>query len=264
MLWAALRRRFPEVLITEVMPDHVHTLPLDVDPDTARVGLAKTCGELQRALGLPPGSWEPVPEARVIEKRAELRRHFRYVALNECRRGIAADPLEAVWSTYREMFGTVDDPWVDPARVLRALGFRGQDRLAALHAYVSGDPSVRPDGTPMPLLYEPSSIATCTLEQVIAAAAIATRSPMQRVRERSRTRKVFVWLAREVGWWQPALLAQTCGISPDAIRRIARESEPAAVQTALACLGDPRLLARAGALRGRDAGFRAPPARCWR
>jgi hypothetical protein len=195
-------------------------------------------------MGLPPGSWEPVPAPRVIGTRKEARRQFRYIALNEPRRGLAGDPLESLWSTYREMFGAVDDPWTDVCEVLQILGNRGRGALDALHAYTSGDPSVHPAGTPSPRPAPCSDLSTVPLGDVFRAAAAATRGDPRDVQQRGRTRKIFIWTAKAVGWWRPTLLAQVCNTTAATIRRIAATPEAAATRAGLACLGDARLLAR--------------------
>jgi hypothetical protein len=241
VLWKALRSRFPEALINEVMPDHLHLLTLDRDPEEARAKLANACGRVQYALDWPQRSWEPVPEPRVVTKLGELRIQYRYIGLNECRAGFARDPLEALWSMYREVFGAVADPWVDRDRVLRRLGAPRRDPLAWLHAFVSGDPTVEVAGTPLPRAADVGPIATVTLGDVIRAAAAALHCLPEAIRRRGEARRVFVGLAMRVGWRDRAVLAAACGVTPDRIHRLAKQADPRAVEAALVCLGDPRL-----------------------
>ena len=244
VLWDALRSRFPDAVINEVMPEHLHLLTPEDDPADARARLANACGRVQYSLGWPAGSWEPVPEPRVITKQSEARRHYRYIALNEPRSGLARDPLEALWSTYREMFGAVVDPWIDPEAVLRWLGAPRRDPLQWLHAFVSGDPTVAVAGTPFPRPPTFGSIATIPLAEVIRAAAAALRVSPEAIRENAEARRLFVGLADRVGWYNPSLLADVCGVTTRSIRRLVVEADPRAIAAAAQCLADPRLLTR--------------------
>jgi hypothetical protein len=244
VLWDAIRSRFPDILIEKVMPDHLHSLVPPCDPEEARAKLANACGRVQYSLGWPEGSWERVPPPRIITKRSEARRHFRYIALNECRSGHARDPLEPLWSTYREIFGAVVDPWSDRAAVLRFLDAPRRNPLAWLHGFVSGDPTVAVDGTPMPRPVEFGRIPSMPLTDVIRAATAALRLPADAIRRRGSARRLFVGLASAVGWRIPAALAEACDVTERAIRRLTTQVDPRAVATAAVCLGDPRLLAR--------------------
>lgn len=241
-LWSGLRRRFRDVLIVALLRDRVHLLVQGMDPAAARHGLAKTCADLQRGMGLPPRSWEPVPPPTPLTDAREIRRYFRAIARHESRGERTPDPLQSLWSTYRELFGAVDDPWIDRAGVLEALDLAGPDGPQRVHAFTSGHPVASPQGTAPPRPAMPTSVSQHPLGALLRAAASATRSPVELVRRRSRMRKLFVWLARDVGWWQPTLLAEVCGVTPDAIHRIARNYDARAVRPALVCLGDERLL----------------------
>jgi hypothetical protein len=243
-VWRLLRRRFPSVFAVKLMPDHLHMLTPPLEPGLARAALANVCGRIQAVVGLDAGAWRRVPEPHVITKLGELRRNIRYVFLNECRAGLARDPLQALWSTYREMFDAVIAPWVDLDAVVRALSIRSTRALAWIHQFVSGDPHVCVEGTPLPEPALLGPMASAPLADIARAAAAATRTSPMLIRKRTPTRKLFIWLARAAGWRQTTLLAEVCGVTPDAIRRIARAEDPRAVACAARCLGDPRLLER--------------------
>ena len=237
VLWRYLRSRFSRPVIAVVMPNHLHLVTPSLRPERDRFSLADLCGRFQRTVGLPSSSWERVPQPRLIHKRDELRRQFRYVALNECRAGLARDPLRAMWSTYRELFGAVADPWVDMNSVLADLGFRGAQGRERLHCYVSSDPSCAVDGTPLPGV----RTGERSLERIVVAAAAATRAPVAAVRCRSPTRRAFVWLARSQGWDVTGPLAEICHCSGRAVRKIATHVDRRALAAAIACLADERL-----------------------
>jgi hypothetical protein len=183
-LWRLLRQAFPAVLSSIVMPSHLHWAGDVADPDRARRALAKLCGHVQRAMGWPAGTWEPVPEPRVIEGVGALRRHLRYNGLNECRKGLARDPLESVLSTHRDVVGAVVDPWPDLEQLARWLEWPLAGLGERIHRYVSGDPSVDPLGTPAPRRFPKAEHPSLGLDRIARAAAAATRASVDRLLRR--------------------------------------------------------------------------------
>ncbi len=242
LLWTHIGRRFQSVLACLFMPSHPHLIVEVEDVQWACHQLADICGRVQRTLRWPQHSWMR-PAARVIESPAEFARQHRYVALNECRAGLARDPLEAIWSTYRELFGAVANPMTDPARV-RSMLRRVGSRPDQIHAYVSGDPSCAVAGTPAPHPHPVAELPCVGLGEVALAAAAATRGQPAAICRRSAVRRTFVSLAQVVGWRSAAVLARACGVDPRSIARILVASDEALRDAALMCLGDTRLLSR--------------------
>jgi hypothetical protein len=140
-LWRCLRRAFPEAHACCLMPDHLHIVLPHADEEGR---FRHVRGGFTRWLSSQPRwpeefGWSDAPEPRELSADCgHLRRLIRYVNLNPCRAGLVRDPLAWAWSTHRDATGFALDPWV---RVADA------DRF---HAFVSGDPSVRVDGTSLP------------------------------------------------------------------------------------------------------------------
>ena len=224
--WAALRRRYPAVLAACFMGNHLHLLVEDTDPDQEIAFL----GPCLRALR----AWRDLEiEASVASTRTKVRRDLRYIALNPCRARLAADPLEWLWSTHRELVGAVPDPWVDHAAVRRLCG-----PLAEVHRYVSSDPSVQVSGTPLPRPAEPRCAAIHPLASIRRAARVACRGGS--ILRRGSARVLFLHLAHHQGWRARSQLAEVCGMSPQAVGRCWRRDVD--LLPARLCLGDRRLL----------------------
>jgi len=224
--WKVLRSRWPRVLSACLMGNHFHVLVEEVDLD-------EELAWLRRAIHHVAG-WTGVDvSAQEARGRTKIRRDLRYIALNPCRAELAADPLEWLWSTHRELFGAVATPWVDRSRVLQLEGSPERH-----HAYVSADPSVRVQGTEPP---QPPASATDFpirgLGEIAAAARAATRGI--EYRRRGPTRKMFLALARDQGWRDAALLARACGMTRQGVHHAWKQTVD--VRSGRACLADPRL-----------------------
>jgi len=225
--WTLLRRRWSLVLGACLMGNHLHVLVEDVEP-------AIEAAWLLRALRRT-GGWPGVEvEAGPVLGRTKVRRHVRYIALNPCRARIASDPLEWLWSTHRELFGAVSEPWVDRSAILSL------DRsVERHHAYVSADPRVAVSGTAPPVSEPATSVSVHPLGTIARAAAVATRGGS--VERRGPTRDLFLHLARLHGWYRTRHLAQIVGVSRRAVTDT--WNRPVDVGPGLAVLGDRRLLA---------------------
>ena len=114
--------------------------------------------------------------------------------------------------------------------------------LTALLLVVGGIlPIVNPIGS-APMFLAMTHGADPQTRAVLAAACAATRAQPEAIQRRTRTRRLFLQLARDQGWRNPHDLATLCGISPRTVRWYfdAPIDEPG-LHAALACLGDPRL-----------------------
>ena len=213
------------VLSACLMGNHLHVLVEDVDPVTEAAWLARS---LRRAA-----TWCDLDvDATVAADRTKVRRDIRYISLNPCRARLVPDPLEWTWSTHRELFGAVTDPWVDVDAIRRLDG--SVDRH---HAYVSADPFVSVDGTPPPRAAVDSRFARVPLVHVAEAARSATRGGQ--IRRQGPARWLFLKLARAQGWTSAAELAEICGISRQSVHRA--WGMDLDMTSARICLADPRL-----------------------
>jgi hypothetical protein len=242
-LWMQLRAAFPEALAATLMPDHPHlVLPSD-DPTAAAQRLARLLGHFGRRFGVW-GRVSKVPPPASIRGGEVLARQVRYVALNPCRAALVRCPLAWMWSTHRDVMGATVDPWVTADRLAHALGLHPRAFAARHHAYVSGDPRARIEGTPLPQLAKTTNMPTVALETIAEAAAAATRADVAAIRSRGPTRALFVALAFDQGWNQVARLTELCDCCPRTIGNLRAAVDPLALHAARMCLGDARLRRR--------------------
>jgi len=245
-LWDALRRAFPLVLAVVLMPEHLHLLLLALDATLERRRLSRAVARATAGRGR--GVWEPVERAAVVPDALHRKRSVRYILLNPCRRGLARDPAEWTWSTYRDVVGATVDPWVTPQALAPLMGWPTWGWLERFHEYVSSDPSVAVAGTPPPLPARACVLPEQRLDDLIAATASAMRVPPRAIRRRGSARNVFVGLAWRQGWRRSDVIALHCGVSPSTVRRIAARGPVDGVEAAALCLGDDRLRSSADAL----------------
>ena len=236
--WPRLRAAFPLALASSLVPDHPHVVTPSQDPEAARMRLNRLLGHLARHVGVRYVGEAAAPTR--IADRSKLLRDLRYVDLNAPRERLADDPLSWWFSTHRDVVGATMDPWVDAPRLARALGRPLAGFVEWYHRYVSSDPSVRVTGTPLPVPTLPTEIPRFALTSIARAAAAATRTRPDAIRQTSVTRHVFVALAREQGWRSWDALALACRCSTRAVRRSAEHTID--LSAARLCLGDARLL----------------------
>jgi hypothetical protein len=241
-LWSRLRSAFPEAIAVVLMPEHVHLVLATADPAACRRRLARLLGQFGRAFGVR-GQVSVVPAPALIRGGDVLARQVRYVLLNPCRERLARCPLAWQWSTHRDVVGATVDPWVTAARLASALDIPADDFAVRHHAYVSGDPSVRVDGTPVPTPVAMTAMAAFPLRTIAEAAGAALRRPLTDVRRRGPMRALFVALAFDQGWKNTAQLAEICDVRRRAIHELVRGVDETWLQAARLCLADERLYA---------------------
>lgn len=143
-LFDALRRAFPELVGLVLMPDHLHLMLPHADrggrlpkvlSGYTRWLTAKSAGRVGTHL------WQPIPPAEPLADAQKIRRSIRYLQLNPCRKGLAPDPLSWPLSTHRDLLGFSTSP-------MTLVG----ESAAAFHRYVSSDPSVCTEGSPIPAI----------------------------------------------------------------------------------------------------------------
>jgi REP element-mobilizing transposase RayT len=185
LLYEALGAAFPEVVALCVMPDHVHLiLPHDDPGNRLHRVLQGFANARNRRTGRSGPLWAPRPPPVAIPNALHLRRTIRYVHLNPCRERLVNDPLAWPFSTHRDRVGFAARPLVavdrDPA------GF---------HAFVSGDPSVDPAGTPLPS----RQFRDLSVHEVADAVCSVFRVPSGRLSERHAARASFAKVAWHSG-----------------------------------------------------------------
>ncbi len=148
-VWRNLRRVFPEAWICVIMPDHIHLVCDSDDPAELLWKFSTVLRGLSTHMG-KGAVWERVPNPEPVRNYSHFLRTFRYVVLNPCRDRLCSDPLEWEWSSYRDLFGAVVDPWITWSRLEGVLRRSSVKSLVALHEWISGDPSVEVTGTAAP------------------------------------------------------------------------------------------------------------------
>ncbi len=241
-VWNSLRTLFPGALGAVLMPNHFHLiLPASLRLEAASkiAGLLSSVSKRQGIAQL----WQPRVEPTVVPDVRHLKRQVRYVALNPCRSDLCSDPLEWIWSTYRDVAGATVHPWVKAETLASVLGERQRDFRVRFHAYVSGDPSVAVEGTAPPEKAKLYLLPHYAIGEILIAAAAASRVPIKEVSQnRSAARALFVHLAHRHGWTDSAVLAKVCDTSPRTIRYVLeRKPDYLALEAADLCLGDTRL-----------------------
>ncbi len=238
-VWRSLRRAFPEGLAATLMPDHVHLVDESVPRDEGRRRLARA---LSRATyGLGRGVWDAAPEPDVVHE-SKLARTIRYVALNPCRAGLVADPLEWMWSTYREVMGAVVDPWVDGSRLAERLGHRRWGSSDEWHRYVSSDFAVTAGGTSPPGGGPAGEAVGHALGDIARAVAACLRVSPACIGQRGPARRLFIGLARRQRWRDTALLASVVETTQRSVERhLLAEIPGDDLRAASLCLADERL-----------------------
>ena len=176
-LWKAVLTAAPEPIALTLMPNHVHL----VHPHDVRRRLGGALGRYVRwrhhRRGLTGPCLQRLPPAELLADRSKRRRAVRYVHLNPCRARLVDDPLAWPWSTHRDAVGLALQPAIPRAA-----------QPHRFHAYVSGDPTVHPEGTELPQPGGPPP-SPSLLRAVMASMA---RQPEAVLRQRGPWRRLFL------------------------------------------------------------------------
>ena len=246
-LFSRLAPTFPDCESACLMPDHLHAVVREADG--GRLGwLMGAYARWRNAVRGETGAvWQPHPAPQVIPDDKHLRRTIRYVHLNPCRAEIVEDPLAWPWSTHRDAVGLAASP-IRPVE-------REPERF---HRWVSGDPSVRVEGTPLHL----SKYGGVRWEEVATAVSAVCRVPIAALGRRGLARSLavrtaiahdlndFEGIAREVGMSRAGIYAVAKTVPP----RLHIRREPA-LNACFNAVGDPRLEELHGGDLRRDPGW---------
>lgn len=221
-----------------LMPDHVHVQLMDASQLAPLAVALRSYARWRNGTRGESGTvWEYRSSPTPIRGREHVERTTRYIHLNPCRRGLAADPLAWPFSTHRDAVGLALPPVRPP--------FPSPERF---HAWVSGDPTVDPRGTPLPRAPNAAPLP-CSLQQISAAVSALTRTPAPAMRVRGSARSLLVCAAAWLAAVPDVSLAQFAGVDRSTARRAARRRDPrlAVVERVI---GDGRFaLLREGDLR---------------
>ena len=187
-LWSILTARLPGAIALCVMPNHIHALHPSADP-TALLTALRAYARFRNARRGEPGRavWAPFDAPEPIAH-GKTRTQIRYVHLNPCRARLVPDPLAWPLSTRRDAVGLAPHPVRSAERGPRSF-----------HAYVSGDPTVTPEGTSLPSqgygLFHPERVA-----DVVSG---LYRVPRAALRHRSEARSIWIGASRALSGWTP-------------------------------------------------------------
>ena len=210
-----------------LMPDHVHAVVRVVDWPAWLAflrGYARWRNHLRGEGGREV--WLPAAPPDELKTRLHLQRTLRYVALNPCRDHLVPDPLAWAFGTHRDAVGLAIPGVIPPAR-----------DPAALHAHISGDPTVAVAGTALPTGL--GSMRAPTLEQLRAAVSALTRGPLVEFQRRGPARTLLIQAAKACTKLSHRAIARELGVGHAAVDRA--EPLPAGLQARMErVLGDPR------------------------
>ncbi len=205
-LWKRLLALGPVQAIA-IMPDHVHRVSRAVDPEAWHGVLSGYARWRNNRRGEPGrGVWLPSPPPEQVKGSKHLLRTLRYVHLNPCRDKLATDPLEWPFTTHRDRVGlaipSVVQPHHDPAWY---------------HARVSGDPSVRVEGTDLP--FGRQAMAPPTFVEIEAAVSALTRTITDDLRQRGPSRTLLIQALVTLTALSKSAIAAKLGVSHSAVSR---------------------------------------------
>jgi hypothetical protein len=251
--WTLLSKNFPDALAAVLMPNHLHIILPKNTEHLDRKRLLGLLGSVSRRLKRH-ALWQPLPPPASIPDRHHLKRQIRYIALNPCRSGLCSDPVEWVWSTYRDLIGSCAHPWTRRSQIIKALAENERGFDLRFHSYVSGDPSVAVQGTPFPLPAIATPHADRGILEILTACSAALRVQTSNAKRKGPLRPLFIHMARQSGWNKCGRLSELCGITPRAVQLILKQKAPVGMKAAMLCLGDERLRRFANFAKGEVTG----------
>lgn len=221
-LWKRLVGELPGVTAMCVMPDHVHVLhERDVARELATVMRSYARWRNHRR-GQRGAVWRASSPPSVVRGRQKLWRNEKYVHLNPCRAGLAADPLDWPLSTYRDAVGLALAP-------VRA---RAPD-VQAYHRRSCADDHVV--AAELPAAWG----ASRQLDEVVCAVSSLARVPVGQLWRRSAERTLCVGAMRALTDASCSEIAATVGITERQVRRV-RSTRDDRVRLVERVLGDLR------------------------
>jgi putative transposase len=220
--------KVPGLVTLTLMPDHLHALLKAIGLAHLAVAMRGHALWLNRTRGLEGAVWRHRDRPVELKDRKHARRSSRYSLLNPCRAGLVEDPLAWPFSTHRDAVGLA----IPPAR--RRVSDPGD-----FHAYVSGDPSVRPGGTSLPepaLGLEPRPARP---SEVITAVSALTRTPVDKLTEDEVARVLLARAARVLAGMKVKDVMDLAAMSRRSVQRLSQRRD-ADLLIVERVIGDPR------------------------
>lgn len=209
-LWEQVRNGLDGLVACCVMPDHLHV----IHPTDARESLRRVMRAYARFRNHHRGTdgpvWAPAADPQPIAA-GKLAIQVRYVHLNPCRARLVTDPLAWPLSTHRDAVGLT----FGPARKVERSPWE-------FHAYVSGDPSVHPAGTGLPV----EGSGTLSPGRVAEVVAGLARVPVAALHGRSLERAVWLGAVRELCGLGTAVLARQADVGERTVQRAPPADDP--------------------------------------
>lgn len=231
-MWARLQARFERVLACILMPDHLHLIVESTSAISLGLAMKYIMAGATRRISPKRPLWQPAPAPSLIPNIHHLKRQIRYVHLNPCRSGFASDPLEWEWSTHRDAIGAAAPSWLDLPLLAKAWNCDSSRFPSTFHAYVSSDPTVRVDGTPLPRHASINQLAT-PLDSIVWAIEQATHSPSDCRLRNTEARRLMFHLADRIGSVPRDKLANWTDITARRVRAILADKTTPAEEEAL-------------------------------
>lgn len=229
-LWERLVVAFPDADALCLMPNHPHIVSADAHgrAKLSRVMSAFARWRAARRKDSTGSCWMPQPDPVEIPDEKHLRRTIRYVLLNPCRGGLAADPLAWPLSNHRDLVGL-------------GTRFAAVPQPVRFHTFVSSDTTVALVGSTLPGGYR----GRATTDEIVRAVSSILRiQPAEMFSNRFAT-ETFVTLAARCEM-SVNEIAATTGRLPSAIyARLTRSAKAATpvekvVLTCERVIGDSR------------------------
>lgn len=238
-LWIRVVRAFPELVAVCVMPDHVH-LVIPHDDPSGKMGQMMSAYARWRnaARGQRGPVWGGHPPPERLPDDLHLRRTVRYVHLNPCRARLVDDPLAWRFSSHSDRVG-----FALPGPIaVEAMPGR-------FHGWVSGDPSVAPEGTPLPT----TQFGKFTWDDVVAAVCGVCRADAGAATAYGRVRDLAIRTAWAHHVADRVTLARLAGVTRARVHQLVSDlpgrgavfADPA-LSACVRAVGDPRFSALIG------------------
>jgi len=210
------------------MPDHVHLL----HARSVRVGFGVALQGYAQWRNAQRGTsgavWDRQGSTEEVPRGLKTRRLVRYIHLNPCRARLVDDPLAWAWSTHRDQVGLA----VPTMRAVASdpIGF---------HRYVSSDPTVRVDGTPLPMPTDLLPAGPAAYQAIRHAVGESLRTPASLLRRRGPPRTLLLRSLVQLTGGPLAEIADFAGVHRRTVDRVEdRWDETARVVSRL--VDDPR------------------------
>ncbi|TVQ93487.1 MAG: hypothetical protein EA397_04335 [Deltaproteobacteria bacterium] len=202
-LWRCLATAIPGAILC-IMPDHLHVMGPERIAPKIHGAMSSHTRWMNHRLGVQGPLWRPLSDTGEVIGKKKIDRNIRYIHLNPCRAGLIEDPLSWPLSTHRDLVGLTLQPAAAPHR-----------DPVGLHRYVSADPTVNVEGTPLPY----GSTQPPTLDSVVAAVSALTRCTSEELRRRSPQRTLLIRAARSLTDLTQARIAEQLGVSVATVER---------------------------------------------